>query len=59
MSWEQDITRQLQEVQDIAVRFDIQQELTPTQKTTARNNIDIKSTATNISGSDFNIVLNY
>lgn len=59
MSWEQQITEALQEVQSIAVRFDVQQELTTTQQSRARNNIGVGSTATNVSGDDYNITLNY
>lgn len=56
MSWEQEISEELQEVQDVAVRFDIPQELTSTQKTTARTNIDYGATASNISGDDYKII---
>lgn len=59
MAWEQDISEALQEVQDVAVRFDIQQSLSNTQKTTAKTNIGISSSATSISGDDYEIVLNY
>ena len=58
MPWEQEIAKELQDVQ-IAVRFDIEQILTDAEKNTARNNIDLKSTATNISDDDYSIVLNY
>lgn len=57
MSWEQDITEQLQEVQDVAVRFDIPQELTSTEQTRARTNIDIGASAVQISGDDYKITL--
>lgn len=56
MSWEQEISAQLQEAQ-IAVRFDIQQQLTDTEKATARNNISIGATATLISGNDYKITI--
>lgn len=59
MSWEQEISEQLQEVQNVAVRFDISQVLTGEQKSTALNNIDIKTTATNISGNDYQITFLY
>ena len=58
-SWEQEITEKLQEVQSIAVRFDIQQELTTTQKETARRNISIGSSAANISDDDYRIEATY
>jgi hypothetical protein len=57
MSWEQDISEQLQEVQDVAVRFDIPQELDNTEKATARSNIGIGATATLISGDDYKITI--
>jgi hypothetical protein len=57
MSWEQDISEQLQEVQDVAVRFDIPQDLDNTEKARAKSNIGIGSTATLISGEDYKITL--
>ena len=57
MSWEQDVTEQLQEVQSIAVRFDIQQELTSAEKATAKSNIDIGASVTQVSGDDYKITL--
>jgi hypothetical protein len=57
MSWEQDIAEQLQEVQDVAVRFDIPQELDNTEKARARSNIGIGATATLISGDDYKITI--
>lgn len=57
MSWEQDITEQLQEVQDVAVRFDIPQELDNTEKARARSNIGIGATATMISDDDYKITI--
>jgi hypothetical protein len=57
MSWEQDISEQLQEVQDVAVRFDIPQELDNTEKARARSNIGIGATATLISGDDYKITI--
>lgn len=59
MAWEQVITELLQEAQSIAVRADIEQELTETEKQTARNNVDIKTTATNVSGDNYKIIFNY
>lgn len=58
-SWEQEISELLQEAQSIAVRFDVEQDLTETQKGTARENIDITASATNVSGSDYSINFNY
>ena len=58
-SWETEITELLQEAQEIAVRFDVAQELTNAQKGTARNNIGINATVTNVSGDDFKITFNY
>ena len=54
-SWEQEIVEELQEVQSVAVRFDIPQELTETQKLTARTNIDYVGTTEQISGDDYRI----
>jgi hypothetical protein len=55
MSWEQDITEQLQEASNAVVRFDIQQEHNNTDKARARNNIGIGASATQISGDDYKI----
>jgi hypothetical protein len=57
--WEQEITELLQEAQDIAVRFDIEQDLTSTQESKARNNIGITTTANNISCDDYKIIFGY
>lgn len=46
MGWEQDISEKLQELQSIAVRFDVGQELTATEQARARSNISIGATAT-------------
>lgn len=59
MSWEQEISEKLQEAQSIAVRFDVKQELTEAQKSTARNNIDTKTTVSQVSGEDYKITFNY
>jgi hypothetical protein len=58
-SWEQEITEELQAVQDVAVRFDIPQQLTTIQKSTAKGNISIGSSASIISDDDYKITLNY
>ena len=57
MGWEQDITELLDDLQSISVRYDIEQELTTTEKTRARNNISVGATATIISGDDYKIIL--
>ena len=57
MSWEQEISEQLQEVQDVAVRFDIDQDLTSEEGARARANIGIGASATLISDSDYKITL--
>ena len=58
MSWEQDIAQKLQQFQSISVRFDIPQELTTTEKRTARDNIEIGSSATRIDGPNYRINFN-
>lgn len=58
-SWQQEITSLLQEAQSIAVRSDIKQELTETEKETARANIGITSSATVISDDDFSINIDW
>lgn len=58
-SWTQEIAELLQEAQRIAVQYNIEQTLTETEKQRARNNIDIKATATNVSGNDYKITFNY
>lgn len=55
MSWEQEISELLQEAQEMAVRFDIQQQLTSTEKARAKANIDISASASQISGNDYKI----
>ena len=54
--WEQEISQELEELGNAAVRFDIQQELTNTEKTTARTNIGINSSATLISNDDYKLI---
>lgn len=58
-SWEQEITELLQEAQDIAVRFDIEQKLTNNQKQTSRTNIGITASATVIADDDYQISFDY
>lgn len=59
MSWEQEIAEELQEASDSVVRFDIAQNISAANKATAISNVGIGATATNISGDDYTIVLNY
>jgi hypothetical protein len=56
MSWEQEISKELQEVSDMAVRFDIDQELSVTEKTRARDNIGYGASVASISGDDYKII---
>ena len=58
MSWEQDIIQLLQELKEAAVRFDIQQDLTNTEKQTAKNNISCGAAATQITGDNYKIIMN-
>lgn len=58
MSWEQQISEKLQELQSISVRYDVEQALSDAEKTRARNNIAIGSSATNVSGNDYKISIN-
>ena len=58
MSWDQDISKKISQLEQAVVRFDIEQKLTNTQKQTARTNIDIElSTATLISDNNYKIVI--
>lgn len=59
MPWEQEISELLQEANSIAVRFDIVQDLTAAQQSTARNNIGINATTESVGGNDYKIVLSY
>lgn len=59
MPWEQEISSLLQQAQNIAVRFDMAQPLTDAQKKRARDNISYNATATNISGDDYKITINF
>lgn len=57
MSWQQDILEQLEEVGNVAVRYDVDQNITNTEKARARNNIDItNATVEQISGDDYRLV---
>lgn len=57
MSWEQDISQLIQSLENAVVRFDIEQELTSTQKSTARINIGFGVTETQIKGNDYKITM--
>jgi hypothetical protein len=57
MSWEQDITQLLQEAQEMAVRFDIEQNLTQQQEETARTNIGYVITTTLIEKNKYKVNL--
>ena len=58
MSWDQDISKKISQLEQAVVRFDIEQKLTNTQKQTARTNIDIElSTATLISDNNYKITI--
>ena len=57
MSWEQAISQLLQDLEEAAVRFDIEQDLNSTEKQTARTNISFGATATQITGDDYKIVM--
>lgn len=57
MSWEQQITEQLQEVQNMAVRFDVSQQLTDNEKNVARSNIGIGASVSLISDDEYKIML--
>ena len=55
MSWEQNIIQQLENLENAAVRFDIQQDLSTAQKTTAKANVGISASATQIEGNDYKL----
>lgn len=58
MSWQQDIMDQLDEVGSVSVRFDVDQNLTTTEKNRAKGNIDITdATVELISGSDYKLII--
>ena len=59
MSWEQDMTQKIQELENTPVaRFDIVQTLTNTQKNTAKTNIGfVGASATQIEGQDYKITM--
>lgn len=57
MSWEQEITQKIQEMQSKAVRYDKPQELSNEQKQTAKTNISLAgATAEQISGNNYRII---
>lgn len=55
MSWEQDITEELQQAENAAVRFDVEQHPSVTEQNRAKSNIGIGSVVTQISGDDYKI----
>ena len=56
MSWQQDISQLLTELEETAVRFDIVQDLTVTQKNTAKTNIGFYgASATQIEADNYKI----
>ena len=58
MAWQDDIAEQLQEAQEIFVRYDTAQNLTAAEKARAKNNIDITdATVELISGSDYKLIV--
>ena len=58
MSWQQDITDQLNDVGSISVRFDVEQDLTAVEKARAKSNIDaIQVSAQQISGDNYKIII--
>ena len=58
MSWEQQISQLLEQLQNMTVRFDIVQQLTEAQKNQAKSNMDIGSSFTSLGGGDYRITLN-
>ena len=57
MSWEQEITAELQAVENVPVRFDVVQDRSATDKARARANAGVVVTAENISGTDYKIII--
>lgn len=58
MAWQDDIAEQLQEAQEIFVRYDTEQDLTAAEKARAKSNIDITdATVELISGSDYKLIV--
>lgn len=58
MSWQDDITEQLQEAQDMFVSYAEQQYLTNAEKARAKSNIDITdATVDLVSGSDYKLIV--
>lgn len=59
-TWEQQISEELQALEDCCVRFDTEQSIDSTGKATAKNNVGFTpATAENISGDDYKIVIAY
>lgn len=58
MSWEQDISQEIETLEQAAVRFDTEQNLTNTEKNTAKTNIGfIGATATQIDNNNYRITM--
>lgn len=57
MGWEEEIAAMLQEVSSETVRFDVEQFLTQTQKSTAKSNVGVGATATFIEDNDYKLEL--
>lgn len=57
MSWEQDLSILLQQLESMTVRFDIPQELNDTEKARAKSNMGITATATKLTGNDYKITI--
>lgn len=55
MSWEQDIVQDLDELENAALRFDVEQNLTNTEKNTARSNIGFGTSVALIEGDNYKI----
>lgn len=58
MSWEQDISQLIETLEKSAVRFDISQNLTGTEKTRAKSNIGFDgASVTQIEEDDYKIIM--
>lgn len=55
MSWEQEITQELDEMKNAALRFDVEQNLTNTEKTTAKSNIGFGTSVALIEDNNYKI----
>lgn len=57
MSWEHEIIEKIDELENAVVRFDVNQQLSETEKLTAKTNIGFHATSTQVSGDNYKIVL--